>query len=139
VGVFGRFQRLLSENHSLLFWLLKDKNPFMDKISSFTQRNPAAIMWQVGQRLRGFRLAKGWTQQELAERSGVALSTLKLLESKGHGSFQRLVRVAVALGIDGELRDLFSRPSVMESIEAVKRGERQRAPRRAGKEASDGT
>jgi transcriptional regulator with XRE-family HTH domain len=111
----------------------------MDKISSFTQRNPAAITRQLGERLRGFRLAKGWTQQELAERSGVALSTLKLLESQGRGSFQRLVRVAVALGIDGELRDLFAKPASMESIAAVKRAERQRAPRRKRKEAGDGT
>jgi transcriptional regulator with XRE-family HTH domain len=115
------------------------KDSFVDKIASFNQRNPAAISRQIGQRLRGFRLAKGWTQQELAERTGIALSTLKLLESKGWGSFQRLVRVAVALGIDGELRDLFARPAAMESITAVKRAERQRAPRRAGKEAADGT
>lgn len=111
----------------------------MDKITSFNQRNPAAITRQIGGRLRGFRLAKGWTQQELAERSGIALSTLKLLETKGQGSFQRLVRVAVALGIDGELRDLFAKPAAMDSIAAVKRAERQRAPRRAGKEATDGT
>lgn len=61
-------------------------------------------------RLCGFRLAKGWTQEELAERSGVALSSLKLFEAKGQGSLQRLVRVAVALGVDGELRGLFARP-----------------------------
>jgi transcriptional regulator with XRE-family HTH domain len=102
----------------------------VDKITSFNQPNPAAISRQIGQRLRGFRLAKGWNQQELAERSGIALSTLKLLETKCRGSFQRLARVAVALGIDGELRDLFARPAVMESIAAVKRSERQRAPRR---------
>jgi transcriptional regulator with XRE-family HTH domain len=111
----------------------------VDIIASFTQRNPVAITQQIGQRLRGFRLAKAWSQQELAERSGIALSTLKLLESRGQGSFQRLVRVAVALGIDGELRDLFAKPAAMESIAAVKRAERQRAPRRKGKEAQDGT
>jgi transcriptional regulator with XRE-family HTH domain len=111
----------------------------VDKIASFTQRNPVAITRQIGQRLRGFRLAKGWTQQELAERSGIALSTLKLLENKGWGSFQRLVRVAVTLGIDGELRDLFAKPASMESIEAVKRSERQRAPRRAKKKVQGGT
>lgn len=92
---------------------------------------------EVGQRLKALRLAKGWTQEELADRSGVALSTLKLLESKGSGSFQRLVRVAVALGVDGELRGLFARPAAMESIEAVKRSGRQRAPRRK-KGAGDG-
>ncbi|MCF7732262.1 MAG: helix-turn-helix transcriptional regulator [Akkermansiaceae bacterium] len=88
--------------------------------------------------MRGFRLAKGWTQGGLSERSGVSLSTLKLLESKGHGSIQRLVRVAVTLGIDGELRGLFSRPAVMESITAVKSSQRQRAPRRQWKGSGDG-
>lgn len=102
----------------------------MDKIASFNQRNPAALTREIGHRLRGFRLAKGWTQEELAERSGLALSTLKLFESKGHGSFQRLVRIAVALGVDGDIRELFSRPTAMASIEAVKLSERQRAPRR---------
>lgn len=37
----------------------------------------------VGERLKRHRLAKGWTQEELAEKSGVALSTLKLFEAKG--------------------------------------------------------
>lgn len=111
----------------------------MDKISAFTQRNPVTISRAIGHRLRECRLAKGWTQEELAQRSGVAASTLKLLESKGQGSFQRLIRVAVALGVDGELRELFSRPAMIPSIEAVKRVSRQRAPRRKRKGEADGT
>ena len=109
----------------------------MDKKSAFIQRNPITISREIGHRLREFRLAKGWTQEELAERSGVAVSTLKLLEAKGQGSFQRLIRVAVALGVDGELRNLFSRPAQMPSIEAVKFSSRQRAPRKR-KGAADG-
>lgn len=92
---------------------------------------------EIGQRLKRLRLAKGWTQDELAARSGVAVSTLKLLEAKGNGSFQRLVRVAIALGVDGELRGLFANPA-MESIDAVKLSERQRAPRRQKKGGTDG-
>ncbi len=109
----------------------------MDKISALRQRNPTLLSEQIGQRLKTFRLAKGWTQDELAERSGLAVSTLKLLEAKGQGSFQRLIRVAIALGIDGEIRNLFAQPA--DSIEALKRSERQRAPRRGKKGASDGT
>ncbi|MFT4177492.1 MAG: helix-turn-helix transcriptional regulator [Luteolibacter sp.] len=92
----------------------------------------------MGGRLKALRLAKGWTQEELAERSGVAVSTLKLLEAKGQGSFQRLIRVAVALGVDGELRELFAQPTAMESIDAVKSAERQRAPRRKREGGTDG-
>jgi transcriptional regulator with XRE-family HTH domain len=102
----------------------------MDKLATFTQRNPTSIARDIGHRMRSFRLAKGWSQAELAQRAGVSLSTLKLMETKGQISFHRLVRVAVILDIDGELRHLFSRPLVMESIDAVKRSQRQRAPRR---------
>ncbi len=109
----------------------------MDKIKALSQRNPVAIARETGQQLKRLRLAKGWTREELAEKSGVALSTLKLLETSGNGSFQRLIRIAVALGVDGELRGLFSTTAPMESIEAVKRSERQRAPRRR-KEDGDG-
>ena len=95
------------------------------------------IARETGQQLKRLRLAKGWTREELAEKSGVALSTLKLLETRGNGSFQRLIRIAVALGVDGELCGLFSTTAPMESIGAVKRSERQRAPRRR-REESDG-
>jgi transcriptional regulator with XRE-family HTH domain len=71
------------------------------------------------------------TQQELATRSGVSLSTLKELEARGKGSLQRLVRVALVLGVAAELGELFGEPGA-ESIEAVKRRERRRAPRRVG-------
>lgn len=97
------------------------------------------IAREIGQRLKQVRLAKGWTQEELAERSGVAVSTLKLLETTGNGSFQRLIRIAVALGVDGDLRGLFSSTQTMESIEAVKRSERQRAPRRRKEDLRDGS
>ena len=109
----------------------------MDKITTFTQRNPTSIAREIGRRLRSHRLAKGWTQEELASRAGVSLSTLKLLEAKGQVSFSRLIRVAVMLDVDGELRALFSRPLVMESIDAIKRSERQRAPRRAAKQKTN--
>lgn len=110
----------------------------MDKIKALNQRNPVVLAREVGQRLKRLRLAKGWSQEELAEKSGVAVSTLKLLESKGNGSFQRLIHVAIALGVDGELRGLFGQTIAMESIDAVKLSERQRAPRRRKEGGPDG-
>jgi transcriptional regulator with XRE-family HTH domain len=110
----------------------------VDKISALSQRNPISLARETGQQLKRLRLAQGWSQEVLAEKSGIALSTLKLLEARGSGSFQRLIRVAVALGVDGELRGLFAHGGGMESIEAVKRFERQRAPRNRQRGSGDG-
>lgn len=100
----------------------------MDKIPPFKLRNPIQITKGIGTRIRDHRLARGWTQAELAERSGISLSTLKLLEREGKGSLQRLAKIAVILDLDSELRTLFSEPRQYDSIEAVERTKRQRAP-----------
>lgn len=101
----------------------------MDKIPTFSLRNPVRLTQEIGKRIRTHRLARGWTQAELAERSGISLSTLKLLESQGKGSLQRLAKVAVILNLDAELRSLFAGPPAYESHEAVERATRARAPR----------
>jgi transcriptional regulator with XRE-family HTH domain len=100
----------------------------MDKISPFKQRNPVQLIREIGGRIRTHRLARGWTQAELAERAGVSLSTLKLLEREGKGSLQRLAKIAVILNLDGELRGLFAEPARYESLESVELASRQRAP-----------
>lgn len=102
----------------------------MDKIKTFKQRNPVQLVREIGDRIRKHRLARGWTQAELSERSGVSLSTLKLLEREGKGSLQRLAKIAVVLNLDGELRGLFSERTHYESMEAMQRSSRKRAPRR---------
>ena len=97
----------------------------MDKIPPFTIRNPVQLIRQIGQRIRSHRLARGWTQAELAKRSGISLSTLKLMEREGKGSLQRLAKVAVILNLDGELQQLFSGPPAYASHEAVERATRR--------------
>lgn len=69
--------------------------------------------------MRDHRKARGWTQAELAERAGVSLSTLKLLEREGKGSLQRLAKVAVILGLDDDLRQLFSAAPTYASLAEV--------------------
>jgi len=101
----------------------------MDKITTFKKRNPIHLIREIGGRIRKHRLARGWTQAELAERSGVSLSTLKLLEREGKGSLQRLAKIAVTLNLDGELRGLFSEPTHYDSMESVERAGRRRAPK----------
>ncbi|MBT8044137.1 MAG: helix-turn-helix transcriptional regulator [Verrucomicrobiae bacterium] len=102
----------------------------MDKIEALRLRNPDALIHAIGSRLRRQRLAKGLTQEELAERAGVSVSTLKLMEHQGKGSLQRLAKIAVILDLDADLRNLFSGQRSFESLEAVERTKRKRAPHR---------
>jgi len=98
----------------------------MDKIPTFQMRNPGHLLRQIGRRLRDHRKARGWTQAELAERAGVSLSTLKLLEREGTGSLQRLAKVAVILDLDGGLRDLFDEVPAYASLEEVEATHRKK-------------
>jgi transcriptional regulator with XRE-family HTH domain len=91
----------------------------VDKISTFQLRNPNHLIRQIGQRIREHRKARGWSQAELAERAGLSLSTLKLLEREGKGSLQRLAKVAVILDLDEGLRQLFSGTPSYASLDEV--------------------
>lgn len=108
----------------------------MDKIRTFKAKNPVSMIRVIGHRIRDHRLARGWTQAELAERSGVSLSTLKLLEREGKGSLQRLAKIAVVLNLDGELRGLFAAPDRYGSMAEVERTARKRAPSKKHNPAS---
>lgn len=83
-------------------------------------------------RIRELRLERAWTQAELAGRAGISPATYQLFERTGKISFERLVRVAVALGRGGEIERLFE-PEPIRSIDDLagprpgrKRGRRKR-------------
>jgi XRE family aerobic/anaerobic benzoate catabolism transcriptional regulator len=60
----------------------------------------AGLLGRVGARLRSFREEKGWTQAELARRSGVSLRFLADVErGDGNASLLRLAELCDALGI----------------------------------------
>jgi putative transcriptional regulator len=63
----------------------------------------------IGLRLREWRDALDWSQQELSDRSGVRQATISELESgkAQRADFMTLERLAFAL--DVEVRDLFER------------------------------
>lgn len=59
---------------------------------------------RLGARLKAARMAKGWTQQELADKSGLTPAFLSYLENGTRsGSLESLLKLAVALGMEPEL------------------------------------
>jgi transcriptional regulator with XRE-family HTH domain len=103
---------------------MSNKTNLKDKILSFRLASYTEICQELGQRLKIQRLTKRFKQQELADRAGISIGTVKNLESKGQSSLETLVRVITALDLVHELEPflVFRAQSIaqMEKIEKIK-------------------
>ena len=62
----------------------------------------------IAERIVQLRKRKKITQKEISRRSGVSLGSVERFEQSGEISLQSLTKIAIALGVDGELDTLFS-------------------------------
>ena len=89
---------------------------------------PADVMLQTAQRAKALRLEQNITQQELADKVGIAIGTIKRFEKSGEIQFNYLLRVALVLGRLDEFSDIFSPADVPVSLYELKNDKpRQRA------------
>ena len=66
-------------------------------MDGFSLRTPEQVSKDLAARAKALRLAKGWKQATLAERSGVTLASLRRFETSGQVSLQHLLKLAFAL------------------------------------------
>lgn len=78
--------------------------------TSFELLSPVEIAALLGRRLEALRLANGWRQATLAERTGVSVATIQRFESTGRITLENLLRLADGLGRARELASLFQPP-----------------------------
>ena len=87
---------------------------------------------ELCKRLRAQRLVKGLSQAELAERAGISVSTVKLIENKGQCTLENFMRMVTSLGLAEELQPLFVlKPKSIAQMEQAEQANRVRAPRKA--------
>lgn len=92
------------------------------------------VLREVADAVRSHRLALGWRQDDLAQRSGVGVATLRRFERSGQIGFQGLAKLLVTLGLADALLAALKRPAdTPPSIEAFLAAEtpskiRRRAP-----------
>jgi transcriptional regulator with XRE-family HTH domain len=82
------------------------------------QKTPEEIIKNISKRLRERRRKMKLSQERLSVKSGVSLGSLKRFEATGEISLKSLTKIAIALGVEEELTDIFSKRTV-ESIEEI--------------------
>ena len=72
------------------------------------QRTWKEIDTDIAKRMIRLRKRKKLSQRELAAKSGVSLGSLKRFEQSGEISLQSFTKLAIALGVEDELDNLFT-------------------------------
>jgi transcriptional regulator with XRE-family HTH domain len=88
-----------------------------------------AVLKEVAARARRLRLLQNLKQDEVAERAGVGVMTVKRFEQTGRASIENVLRIAHALRADAGFEELFKTPpyeSIDEALARPRRLERQR-------------
>lgn len=98
----------------------------MDRISLET---PEQVSQKLAARAKALRLARGWKQTTLAERSGVSLASLRRFEDSGRISLESLLDLAFALNRLDDF-DALLQPPRASSIDELEAAERRPARKR---------
>ncbi len=91
---------------------------------------PGDVARAVAERARARRVALGFTQEDVAERSGVNIWTLRRFEASGKLAFDALIRLAVVLDAVDGFGFLFPEPEFRNLDEVIDRPKRQRGKRK---------
>ena len=94
-----------------------DKILAMDMFD-FLEATPDEINKGIAARVRTVRKRRKITQVRLSEKSGVSLGSVKRFESTGEISLLSLTKIAIALNVEQELKQLFSNVPYM-SLEEI--------------------
>lgn len=92
-------------------------------MDGFSLQTPEQVSKTLAVRLKALRLAKGWKQATLAERSGVSLASVRRFETSGQVSLQHLLELAFALNRLDDFDALLQPPraSSLAELEAAER------------------
>lgn len=103
---------------------------------ALTLRTPSEVSKLLAERVKALRIARAWTQEELAERAGIKLSTYRVFERTGRISLKRLLDIALVLDAMDGFERVFPRTAAT-SLDALERldmaGRRKRGRRRDAK------
>lgn len=92
-------------------------------MESYTFDNADDIARALAEDFRKRRVEKNLTREQVAEKSGVAVSNIVRFEQKGLVSLKNLISIAMAMGYTSEVKNIFSEPkySTMEELSQIRK------------------
>lgn len=93
-------------------------------------KSPSEVAMELAGRVRERRLERGWSQDELAQRSGLKLSTYILFERTGRIALVRLLRVLDVLGHLSEIEKVAASEPASQTLDQLVAPKRKRGRRR---------
>ena len=93
-------------------------------------RTSTELAQDLADQVKARRLALGLTQQEAAQRSGVAYRTWRRLETQAKASIEDLIKAAIALRCEETLAMLFPEPAAASLDDLLKHQTRTHADRK---------
>lgn len=98
-------------------------NNILSVLDNFTLDNADDIAKSLADDFRKRRIEKGLTREQVAEKSGVALSNIVRFEQKGLISLKNLIGIAMAMEYTSEIKNIFAEPkySTMEELTQIRK------------------
>lgn len=91
-------------------------------LDSFIFEDSEDISRLIATNFRKRRIEKNISRQQIAEQSGVPLSSVARFEQKGLIAFESLIKLAMALGYTSEIKSIFDTPkyNTMEELDLIR-------------------
>ena len=102
---------------------MEDTDNMLLVLEGYMSNNADDIAKQLAGDFRHRRVEKGFTLEQMAERSGVAVSNIIRFEQKGLISLKNLIGLAMALGYTAEVKNIFSQAkyATMEELTQIRK------------------
>ena len=102
---------------------MSDEPKMLALLESYTHDNPKEIAQQLADDFRKRRIEKNLTREQIAEKSGVAMSNIIRFEQKGLISLKHLISLVMALQYTAEIKNIFSEPkyATMEELLQIRK------------------
>ena len=102
---------------------MRDMNNILSLLDNYTFDNADDIARMLADDFRKRRIEKNMTREQVADKSGVAVSNIVRFEQKGLISLKNLIGIAMAMEYTSEIKNIFAEPkySTMEELTQIRR------------------